>query len=126
MRLIDHCPNCFSSTSSEEGTSSDKKRKKRKKLFKPFESYAILVFGDSKLSDREYYSKFYTSGAIQPNFFCASKKYEIERKHKIKKRDLTNDGLSNGRYYTTSSVHFNDNDTKGERHCRSIAQKKAQ
>lgn len=125
MRLIDHCPNCFSSTSSEEGNSDgDKRRKRRKKLFMPFERYAILVFGgDSKLSDREYYSKFYTSAAIQPKFFCAGKKYEIERKHKIKKRELTNDGLSNGRYYTTSSVHSNDNDIKGERHCRLIAQK---
>lgn len=119
MRLIERCPNCFSSTSSDEenSDSSDKKKwkEKRKKLFLPFERYAILVFGDSKISDRDYYSKFYTSTAIQPKYFCAGKKYEIERKHKIKKRELLNDKLSNIRHYPTSANSHGDN-IKGESH----------
>lgn len=82
----------------------------------PFERYAILVFGgDNKLSDQEYYSKFYASTAVQPKYFCAGKKYEIERKHKIKKRELLNDGLNNAtRNYTTSACR--DNNIKGESH----------
>lgn len=81
----------------------------------PFERYAILVFGggDNKLSDREYYSKFYTSTAVQPKYFCAGKKYEIERKHKIKKRELLNDGLGNGRHCITTTA---DKNIKGESH----------
>lgn len=81
----------------------------------PFEHYAILVFGDGKISDREYYSKFYTSPAVQPKYFCAGKKYEIERKHKIKKRELLNDGLDNGRRCTTSAANRVGDNIKGER-----------
>lgn len=81
----------------------------------PFERYAILVFGDSKFSDRDYYSKFYTSAAVQPKYFCAGKKYEIERKHKIKKRELLNDKLSNSRHYLTNIICRGDN-IGGESH----------
>lgn len=110
MRLIDHCPNCFSSTSDEGNSDGERRKRKRKKLFIPFERCAILFFGDNKLSDREYYSKFYTSTAVQPKYFCAGKKYEIERKHKIKKRELLNDGLGNSRHCTTTG----DKNIKGE------------
>jgi hypothetical protein len=115
MRLIEHCPNCFTSTS-DEGNSDggDKKKKRRKKLFMPLERYAILVFGD-KFSDRDYYSKFYTSAAVQPKYFGAGKKYEIERKHKIKKRELLNDKLSNSKHYPTNIISRCDN-IKGESH----------
>jgi hypothetical protein len=117
MRFIDHCPNCFSSTSSDEGNSDGDKVKKKSrrmnKLFMPFERYAILVFGgDSKITDREYYSKFYSTASVQACHHGAGKKYEIERKHKVKKRELLNDKLSNRRHYTTTS---NDN-IKGESH----------
>lgn len=103
MRFIDYCPNCFSSTSSDEGNSNgDKKEKKRRKTLTSFERYASLVFGgDNKLSDQDFYSKFYASAAVQPRYFCGGKKYEIERKHKTKKRELLNDRLSNGRHDKT-------------------------
>ena len=114
MRLIDHCPNCFSSTSDEGNSDGERKKKKRKKLFMPFERYAILVFGrDSKISDQDYYSKFYTSTAVQPKYFCAGKKYEIERKHKIKKRELLNNALGNGRHCAAITA---DKNIKGESH----------
>lgn len=80
----------------------------------PFERYATLVFGDRKFSDRDYYSKFYTSAAVQPKYFCAGKKYEIERKHKIKKRELLNDKLSNNFHYPTN-ISCGDN-IRGESH----------
>lgn len=121
MRFIDQCPNCFSSTSSEEATSDGDKAKKKKKsrrksLFLPFERYALLVFGgDRKISDHDFYSKFYASAAVQPKYFCAGKKYEIERKHKVKKRELLNDKLSNGRHYTTGIACRADN-IRGETH----------
>lgn len=81
----------------------------------PFERYAILIFGDGKFNDRDYYSKFYTSATVQPKYFCAGKKYEIERKHKIKKRELLNDKLSNSEHYPTSTITCGDN-IKGETH----------
>lgn len=115
MKLIENCSNCFSSTS-DEGNSDggDNKTKKRKKFFLQFERYAIFVFGD-KFNDCEYYSKFYTSTAVQPKYFCASKKYEIERKHKIKKRELLNDKLRNSKPYPTNIFSRGDN-IKGESH----------
>jgi hypothetical protein len=66
--------------------------------------YAAMVLGgDSrKFSDCEYYSKFYTAAAIQPKYFCAGKKYQIERKHKIKKRDLFNDKLNRRQIIATA------------------------
>lgn len=82
---------------------------------KPLERYAVLMFGgDNKLSDRDFYSKFYASAAVQPKYFCASKKYEIERKHKIKKRELLNDKVSNNRRYVTSSARHDN--IRGESH----------
>lgn len=110
MKLIDHCPNCFSSTSSDEGNSDGRKgKRKRKRFFHPFGRYAMLIFSaDSQLADRDFYSKFYTSSSAQPKYFAAGKKYEIERKHKVKKRELLNDGRS----CTTSR----DNNIKGESH----------
>jgi hypothetical protein len=69
MRLIDNCPNCFSSTSSDEASAVDgARRKRRRKLFLP-----SLALGDGKIAAREYYSKFYTSAAVQPKSFCAGK-----------------------------------------------------
>jgi hypothetical protein len=114
MRLIDHCPNCLSSTSSSDEasatpTASGAARKKRRKLFLP-----SLVFGDGKLDARDYYSKFYTSPAVQLKSFCAGKKYEIERKHKIKKRDMLNAGLSNARRRCTTSATNRGDNIKGE------------
>lgn len=106
MRIIDHCPSCFSSTSSDEGNSDGARKRKRKKLFMPLERYALLVFGvDKKLSDRDYYSKFYASPAVQAKSFCAGKKYEIERKHKVKKRELRS---------VQSCAIRRDNNTEGE------------
>lgn len=73
----------------------------------------MLIFGaDSQLADRDFYSKFYTSSSAQPKYFAAGKKYEIERKHKVKKRELLNDEFSNGRRCTTGR----DNNIKGESH----------
>jgi hypothetical protein len=59
---------------------------------------ALFMFtaADKQIKDqREFYSKFYTNSCIQPRVFCRGKKYEIERKHKVKKRDLLNDKLGN-------------------------------
>lgn len=81
----------------------------------PLEHYATLVFGSyRKINDNDFYSKFYATAAVQPTFICAGKKYEIERKHKIKKRALLNEKLSNSRHYTTNISSSNDN-IKGER-----------
>lgn len=120
MRFIDHCPNCFSSTSSDEGNSDgDKRKKRRKTLFNPLERYVsalVLSGGNRKVADRDFYSKFYDSAAVQPKYFCAGKKYEIERKHKVKKRELLNDKAGgNGRNYTTAIYRYHDN-IKGESH----------
>lgn len=99
MKIIDRCPNCISSSTeeSDEVLSDEKYHKRREKIRKKFLSpLAILILGcDKKLNDqREFYSKFYTAPTIQPRFFCHAKKYEIERKHKVKKRDLMNDKLN--------------------------------
>lgn len=111
MRLIDHCPSCFSSTSSDEGNSDGGRKRKRKTLLMPLERYALLLFGgDKKIRARDYYSKFYASPAVQAKSFCAGKKYKIERKHKVKKRELFGDGLSKS--YTT----LGDSNIKGESH----------
>jgi hypothetical protein len=97
MKLIDRCPSCFSSSSDDDYSDERGKRERKisgKKLL------AILILGgyDKRLNDqREHYSKFYTAPTIQPRLFCRGKKYEIERKHKVKKRDLlSNSTLSNG------------------------------
>lgn len=81
----------------------------------PFERYALLVFGgDVKVSHRDFYSKFYASAAVQPKYFCAGKKYEIERKHKVKKRELLNDKLSSVWNDSTSIVRLADNIRRSE------------
>lgn len=81
----------------------------------PFERYALIVFGgDVKISHRDFYSKFYASSAVQPKYFCAGKKYEIERKHKVKKRELLNDKLSSSWHYSTSIVCLADNIRRSE------------
>lgn len=136
MKIIDRCPNCFSSNDDnnnnydadkrmkyneeEEGEYAEilddksknkaKKKKKKRNLLMPLAMF-MLNAADKKISDqREFYSKFYTSSCIQPHVFCRGKKYEIERKHKVKKRDLLNDKLSNnaisgsGKYFTLSQV----------------------
>lgn len=110
MRIIDHCSSCFSSTSSDEGNSDGAgKRKRKKSLFVPLERYVLLLFGgDKKLSDQDYYSTFYASPGVQAKSFCAGKKYEIERKHKVKKRELLDDGLNK------SCTTLRDNIIKGE------------
>lgn len=117
MRYIDQLGNCFSSmTSDEESLDSDANRKKRRRsIMIPFERYALLVFGGGrKIENRDFYSKFYASAAIQPKYFCAGKKYEIERKHKVKKRELLNDKLSNGWHHSTSIVCLADNIRRSE------------
>lgn len=135
MKIIDRCPNCFSSNDDnnnnydadkrmkyneeEEGeyaeilddkSKNKAKKKKKRNLLMPLAMF-MLNAADKKISDqREFYSKFYTSSCIQPHVFCRGKKYEIERKHKVKKRDLLNDKLSNnaisgsGKYFTLSQV----------------------
>jgi hypothetical protein len=50
----------------------------------------IFCEGDKNICKRDYYTKFYTSKGIQPKLFNASKKYRIERKFKIKKRESFN------------------------------------
>lgn len=95
MRIIDRCPNCISSSTddSDETLSDGKSFKRREKVGRNFLTpLAVLILGcdKKKLNDQceFYYSKFYTAPTIQPRFFCRGKKYEIERKHKVKKRDL--------------------------------------
>lgn len=122
MRFIDYCPNCFSSSSSDEANvSSDVTKKTSSRKHRKFMKYATMVLGDSrKFSDCEYYSKFYTAAAVQPKYFCAGKKYEIERKHKIKKRDLLNGKLNRRQIIATSSHHAatdDDNQIGGEMDC---------
>ena len=100
MKIIDRCPNCISSSTEEsDETLSDEKQyqrqqnKKRRNFLTPF---AIFINGcDKKFNDqREFYSKFYTAPTIQPRIFSRGKKYEIERKHKVKKRDLMSSKLN--------------------------------
>lgn len=137
MKIIDRCPNCFSSNDgnnnydTKEGEydkildyksknkAEERKKKKKTNLLMPLAIF-MLNAADKKISDeRDFYSKFYTSSCIQPRIFCHGKKYEIERKHKVKKRDLLIDKLSNnaisgcGEYFTlsqvTTAVSANDN-----------------
>lgn len=122
MKIIDRCSNCFSSSSSADDKGknnknncknnsdgekeveeaeyaeidkSKNKRKKKRNLLMPL-AILMLNAADKKINDqREFYSKFYTASCIQPHVFSRGKKYVIERKHKIKKRDLRADKLSN-------------------------------
>lgn len=134
MKIIDRCPNCFSPSDDnnnnyatdkrmkhdeeaeyaeildDKSKNKAKQKKKKRNLLMPLAIF-MLNAADKKISDRrEFYSKFYTSSCIQPRVFCHGKKYEIERKHKVKKRDLLNDKLSNnaisgcGKYSTLSQV----------------------
>ncbi|CAO1373593.1 unnamed protein product [Diamesa serratosioi] len=100
---LNYCSNCFSSASlSSDNVDSSMnatgvfKGSTKRKLIMPLEQYAMLLFGnksewnneycDKIKSHREYYSKFYTTAQLK--FFSAGKEYAIERKHKVKKRDL--------------------------------------
>lgn len=116
MKIIDRCPSCLSSSSDDNDIKDAPEKREpkivKKKLLMPF---AIFVFGrDNKFNDqREFYSKFYTAPTIQPHLFCHGKKYEIERKHKVKKRDLLNGKRSNGairgrEFCATSSTTTDD------------------
>lgn len=93
MKLLNQCPSCLLSSSIEEiqpeVINSKVKNGSKRKFFGSLKDFAQIIFceGDKKLSDRDYYTKFYTSKGIQPKIFNASKKYRIERKHKIKKRE---------------------------------------
>lgn len=111
MKIIDKCPSCISSSTedSDETLSDEKQRQhKRKNFLTPF---AIFIHGcDKKFKDqREFYSKFYTAPTIQPRIFSRSKKYEIERKHKVKKRDLMNSKL-NISAISSSEIHLTSSD----------------
>lgn len=120
MKIIDRCPNCFSSNNddsdkkhedeveyAEIGSEIPKKKRKRN-LLMPL-AYLMLSVADNKINDqRGFYSKFYTA-SCQPRVFCHGKKYKIERKHKVKKSDLllgeklSNNAISgNGKYFTMS------------------------
>lgn len=120
MKFISQCPNCFTSSTddSDETNLSDAKNKSlRKKILLPL---AVFVFGcDKRLKDqRDYYSKFYTAPTIQPRCFSRGKKYEIERKHKVKKRDLLSNSAIRGftsSTFTSSSDDNINNGYKGER-----------
>lgn len=52
----------------------------------------MIIFGSSSShfndinTHKNYYSKFYTSS--HPKLYYGGKKYEVERKHKVKKREL--------------------------------------
>lgn len=112
MKIIDKCPNCISSSTddSDETLSDEKQRQKKRKNF--LTPLAVLLLGcDKKLNDqREFYSKFYTAPTIQPRIFSRSKKYEIERKHKVKKRDLMNSKLNISAISSGSEIHLTSSD----------------
>lgn len=114
MKLFDQCSSCLYSSSSEilppEISDSNGNTGKRNKILGPLKELAQLIFceGDKKICNRDYYTKFYTSKGIQPKFFNASKKYQVERKHKIKKRD------SFRRTDTDESKSGNIDEIKGE------------
>ena len=91
MKIIDRC--CLSSNRDDNDKihvneveyaeiKEDKIPKKRKKL-----NFLAFLMLDKINQKHEFYSKFYTA-SCQPRVFCRGKKYKIERKHKIKKRDL--------------------------------------
>lgn len=118
---LNYCSNCFSSASlsSDNVDNSMKaasvfKGSTKRKLIMPLEQYAMMLFGNksewnNKYSDnikshREYYSKFYTTAQLK--FFSAGKEYAIERKHKLKKRDLLNDKFRN--HVTSNNSQIND------------------
>lgn len=107
---LNYCSNCFSSASLSTDNVDNSinaagvfKGSTKRKLIMPLEQYAMLLFGnksewnnkycDNIKSHREYYSKFYTTAQLK--FFSAGKEYAIERKHKVKKRDLLNDKFRN-------------------------------
>lgn len=130
MKIIDRCPNCFSSGSVDSDKRHENeaeyseirdnipKKKKKRNLLMPL-AFMMLNVADNKIKDqREFYSKFYTT-SCQPRIFCHGKKYKIERKHKVKKRDLllgdklSNNAISgNGKYFTMSPVATITSDDK--------------
>jgi hypothetical protein len=137
MRIIDRCPNCFSSSSSDETNSDNvdnedicrggkaRKRDMKRKLLMPLTVLSIFGNFDTRLNDqRDYYSKFYTAPTIQPRWFCRGKKYEIERKHKVKKRDLFNGKLCNNnvnrdsKCFTSSSSSMTSGCDKISKWCK--------
>ncbi|KAG5678397.1 hypothetical protein PVAND_008074 [Polypedilum vanderplanki] len=116
MKIIDRCPSCLSSSSNDNDIKDAPEKRElkfaKKKLLTPL---SIFILGrDNKFNDqREFYSKFYTAPTIQPHLFCHGKKYKIERKHKVKKRDLLNNKRSNvaiksRELYATSSTATDD------------------
>lgn len=101
----------YDKSKNDDNAKTNKKKRKKGNLFMPLAILMLNAAVDKKICDqREFYSKFYTASCIQPRIFCHAKKYEIERKHKVKKRDLLNDKLSNnaisgcGKYFTLSQV----------------------
>lgn len=130
MKIIDRCPNCFSpKTDDSDKRHEDEveyaeiqdeipKKKKKRNLLMPL-AFLMLSAADNRINDqRGFYSKFYTA-SCQPRVFCHGKKYKIERKHKVKKRDLllgdklSNNAISgNGKYFTMSPVATITSDDK--------------
>lgn len=131
MKVIDRCPNCFSfSRDKSDERDEDEveyaeiqdeiptKKKKKRNFLMPL-AFLMLSLTDNKINDqRGFYSKFYTA-SCQPRVFCHGKKYKIERKHKVKKRDLllgdklSNNAISgNGKYFTMSPVATITSDDK--------------
>jgi hypothetical protein len=116
MKIIDRCPSCLSSSTTTDDYDSNDTHEKRdnkigKRLLSPL---ALLVLGcDKKFSVDQHYSRFYTASTVQPHLFCRGKKYAIERKHKVKKRDLLNgvrgNGAIRGNSYAASSSTDDDN-----------------
>lgn len=130
MKFIDQCPNCFSPKSDD----TDKRReaeaeyaeireeiptKKRKRNPLMPLAFLMLSVADKKINDqRGFYSKFYTA-SCHPRVFCHGKKYKIERKHKLKKRDLllgnklSNNAIcGNGKHFTMSPAATITSDDK--------------
>lgn len=131
MKIIDQCPNCFSPKSDDSDNKREDevdyaeiqdeipKKKKKRNFLTPL-AFLMLSIADNRISDqREFYSKFYTT-SCQPRVFCGSKKYKIERKHKVKKRDLllgdklSNNAISGNEKHFTMSCDDKIN-SKGER-----------
>ena len=89
---IPECPTCFFPSSALQSDTELKiggrDFKPRKKRVNRIEKLALLVLGGGsrEISHKQYYSKFYTNS--HPKLYVAGKKYEVERKHKIKKREL--------------------------------------
>ena len=102
MRLLDQCSNCFSSASGHGDKSNERSHKNEwKNVLEKIANICVLKNGN-KITEKEYYSKFYTSPFVQLKYFNAAKKYKLERKHKVKKRELLIDNLRRGSSKTTS------------------------